>query len=239
MWDWSYAFGILPELVRAMGVTVQATLWGFVLAMSVGLVLALLRRSRFRLLNGAAGAAIEFIRSTPLLVQAFFLFYVLPFYGITIPPFMTGVLALGLHYAAYLSEVYRSGIESVPKGQWEAAVALNLSKTQTWTRIVLPQALPPIIPVLGNYFIVMFKETPILSAITVVEMLQRAKILGSESFRYTEGFTLVGLLFLLLSGISSFLINRLELAMKRKQGGNSLAGNTSGRSGRAAEKLPG
>src|SRR5690606_25866702 len=103
-----------------------------------------------------------FIRNTPLLVQVFFIYYSLPMMtGISLPAFYAGILGLGLHYSTYLSEVYRSGIEAVPRGQWEAATALNYTKLDTWRSVILPQAIPPIIPVLGNYLIVMFKETPI------------------------------------------------------------------------------
>jgi polar amino acid transport system permease protein len=159
---------------------------------------------------------IEFVRSTPLLLQLFFIYNVLPFAGLTLSPFVAGVVGLGLHYSTYISEVYRTGIDAVPKGQWEASKALNFSKLQTWFGIVLPQAIPPIIPVLGNYLILMFKETPLLSAISVVEMLQTANTIGSHYFRYIEGYTIVGLLFLLLSYPSALLVRRLELRMKRQ-----------------------
>ena len=99
--------------------------------------------------------------------------------------------------------MYRAGIESVSKGQWEAATALNFSGAQTWRFIVIPQAFPPIIPAMGNYLIAMFKDTPMLSAITVLELLQTAKIIGSESFRYLEPLTLVGGFFLVLSLVAA------------------------------------
>src|SRR5690606_37212771 len=120
-----------------------------------------------------------------------------------------------IHYSTYLSEVYRSGIEAVPKGQWEASTALNFTRTKTWLRIIFPQSIPPTIPVMGNYLIVMFKETPTLSAITVVELLLTAKELGSSSFKYVEPLTLVGIIFLALSYPSALLVRALE---KRMQG---------------------
>ncbi|WP_304171494.1 ectoine/hydroxyectoine ABC transporter permease subunit EhuD [Limnochorda pilosa] len=214
--DWAYAKAILPSLLEAMVITLQATFAGFGLAVVVGLGLALARRSAQRVISRPAGWFVEFVRSTPLLVQLYFLFFALPSAGISLSPFAAGVLGLGLHYATYISEVYRAGIEAVPPGQWEAATALNFNRFQTWTRVILPQAIPPIIPMLGNYLIVMFKETPQLSAITVVEMLQRAKILGARSFQYLEPFTLVGLLFLLLSYPSSLLVRRLEARLARR-----------------------
>lgn len=209
-WDWEFVLEILPRLLRAIEITIQATIVGFGLAAVIGLVLALARRSESRWLSAPAGALVEFIRSTPLLAQLFFLFYVLPKYGIRMPAFMVGVIGLGLHYGTYTSEVYRAGIDAVPRGQWEAATALNFSGRDTWTRIVLPQAIPPMIPALGNYLIGMFKETPLLSAITVVEMFQEAKIITSETFRTLEPYTLVGVLFFILSYPSAILIRRLE-----------------------------
>ncbi len=123
-----------------------------------------------------------------------------------------------MHYSMYLSEVYRSGIEAVPKGQWEAAVALNFSRMKTWKNIILPQAIPPIIPVLGNYLIVMFKETPILSAITLVELMLTAKNIVADSYRVFEPYTMVGILFLAISYPASLLVRRLEKRMNLRTG---------------------
>jgi polar amino acid transport system permease protein len=197
--DWSYAWDILPQLGRALAVTLQATALGMALALTLGLALALARRSRHRLVAWPVAAFVEFVRSTPLLVQIFFLFYVLPDAGVQLTPLAAGIAALGIHYAAYCSEVYRAGLEAVPKAQWEAAAALNLGRWRTLRAIVIPQAIPPVVPALGNYLVAMFKDTPLLSAITVLELLQTAKLIGSETFRYVEPLTLVGLLFLILS----------------------------------------
>lgn len=210
IFDWQFAWEILPALGQALRVTVQATILGMALAVTLGLVLALLRRSPVRVVSALTGLVIEFVRSTPLLMQIYFLFYVLPVTGVQFSPLTTGVLALGIHYAAYCAEVYRAGIEAVPRGQWEAASALNLSMLRTWTSVVLPQSIPPVIPALGNYLVAMFKDTPLLSAITVVELLQTSKIIGSATFRYTEPLTLVGLLFLVLSLAAAWLTRRAQ-----------------------------
>ncbi|HEX2139022.1 MAG TPA: ectoine/hydroxyectoine ABC transporter permease subunit EhuD, partial [Woeseiaceae bacterium] len=138
------------------------------------------------------------------------LYYVLPEYGLTLSPLVIGVLALGLHYSCYTAEVYRAGIEAVPRGQWEAARALSLSRRATWLRVVLPQAIRPTLPVLGNYLIAMFKDTPLLAAITVMEMLQTAKLIGAESFRYLEPLTITGIVFLVVSLAASGLIRHWE-----------------------------
>ncbi|WP_019536114.1 ectoine/hydroxyectoine ABC transporter permease subunit EhuD [Paenibacillus ginsengihumi] len=219
MWDWNYALSVLPELLRALRVTVLATVGGFAVACIAGLMLAIAVRSRWKPLSWAARSFVEFVRSTPLLVQVFFLYYSLPMIaGISLSAFAVGIIGLGLHYSTYMSEVYRSGIEAVPKGQWEAATALNFTKARTWLSVILPQAIPPIIPVMGNYLIVMFKETPILSAITLVEMLLAAKNIVSVSWRVFEPYTLVGVLFLLISYPASLLIRRLEVRMNRQRG---------------------
>lgn len=210
MFDWAFALKVLPDLLRALRVTVQATAIGMALALALGLAWALARRSASRPVSWSAAWFVEFVRSTPLLVQVYFLFYVLPGVGLKLNPFLTGVLAIGLHYSAYTSEVYRAGIEGVPRGQWEAATALNLSHFHTLRYVVLPQAIPPMVPALGNYLVAMFKDTPMLSAITVLEMLQTAKIIGAETFRYLEPLTLVGALFLALSLCSAALIRWVE-----------------------------
>jgi polar amino acid transport system permease protein len=214
IFDWTYALDILPQFVPALWVTMQATLAGMLIALTLGLVLALLRRSRLVWVSWLATGLIEFVRSTPLLVQIYFLFYVLPETGVLLPAFATGALALGVHYAAYCAEVYRAGLEAVPRGQWDAAAALNLGPWRTLRRIILPQAVARIVPALGNYLVAMFKDTPLLSAITVVEMLQLAKMIGAESFRYVEALTLVGLFFLALSLCAAALIRAAERRMR-------------------------
>jgi len=200
----------LPSLLSGLWVTVQATVLGMSLALVLGLLFAALQRLPIHPLARAARIAVDGIRNTPLLVQIYFAFYVLPDVGLRLSPLWTGVLALGLHYSAYISEIYRAGLDAVPRGQWEAAAALHLGRWPTLVHVVLPQALPPIVPALGNRFIALFKDTPLLSAITVVELMQRAKIIGSESFRYLEPITLVGIAFLLLSLISAWGVGRLE-----------------------------
>jgi polar amino acid transport system permease protein len=215
MWNWEFAWSILPMIIATLKITILATFAGFFFALVLGLILTIAYRSSFKPLSMCTRGFIQFIRSTPILVQLYFIFYVLPQYGFVLTPLVAGVIGLGVHYSTYLSEVYRSGIEAVPKGQWEVAKALNFKPWQVWFKIIIPQAIPPIVPVLGNYLITMFKETPILSAITLVEILQTAKIIGSQSFRYLEGFTIVGVLFLLLSYPSSLLIQRLEVSLKK------------------------
>lgn len=217
MWDWNYAAEILPELLQAFLRTIGAALSGFGLAAVIGMAFAMLRRSRYKALRHAVRGVVEFIRSTPLLVQLFFLYYSLPMMTpFSLSAFATGVIGLGLHYGTYLSEVYRSGIEAVSRGQWEAATALNFSRTRTWFSIILPQAVPPIIPMMGNYLIVILKETPTLSAITFVEVLLTAKNTASVTYKVFEPYTIAGVLFLLLSLLLSFAVGRVEKRLNRR-----------------------
>src|SRR5205823_12538567 len=123
---------------------------------------------------------------------------------------------LGIHYATYCSEVYRSGLGNVPRGQWEACIALNLPAYWTFRDVIIPQAIPPVVPALGNYFVALFKDTPLLSAIAVLELMQTAKIIGSDNFRYTEPITLVGLIFLLFSLVAAALIRLVEHWLNRR-----------------------
>ena len=215
LWDWNYTLEILPVLARASIVTIEATLISFVIALALGLVLALLRMSG-PVVSWLTSAFVEFIRSTPLLIQIFFLFFVLPQAGIVLDAFTAGIIALSLHYGCYCSEVYRAGLEAVPRGQWEACTALNLSSWNTFKNVVLPQAIPPIVPALGNYLVALFKDTPLLSAIAVLELVQTAKMLGSDTFRYTEPMTIVGLTFLVLSLVSAAGIRWLEQRLNRR-----------------------
>lgn len=216
VWDSHYAWEILPELARASLLTLQAALAGFALALVLGLAVALGRRLGSAPWRMALTVCVEGVRSTPLLIQIFFIYYALPGLGLSLEAMTAGVLALGLHYGAYAAEVWRAGLEAVPRGQWEAAAALNLSTRVTVRRIILPQALPPVVPALGNLLVALFKETPLLSVIAVMELMQTAKILGAESFQYTEPITLVGLGFLLFSLVSAALIRGVERALARR-----------------------
>jgi polar amino acid transport system permease protein len=213
--DWAYAGEVFPVLLRASAITVQATVLGFLLAATLGLALAILRMSNSRWVRAPATEFVEVVRSTPVLIQIFYIYFVLPEFGISLDAMTAGVVALGLHYASYCAEVYRAGLENIPKGQWEAAAALNLSPWTTFKDVIIPQAIPPVVPALGNYLIALFKETPLLSAIAVVELMQAAKILGSENFRYIEPITMVGLFFLVFSLIAAQLVRGTERMLGR------------------------
>jgi polar amino acid transport system permease protein len=214
-WDWGFIPEIMPPLLRGLRITVQATLVGTAVAWVIGLVMALLRMSPIRVVRLAMGFVIEFLRSTPLLVQLFFAFFTQPILGVRLSAFTTGVIVIGLHFGAYCSEVYRAGINAIAKGQWEAARALNFSGRHTWQKIILPQSIPPMVPALTNYLIAMYKDTPMLLAIGVPEVLLQAREICSATFKCTEPLTMVGVLFFLVSYPSALLLRRVEARFAR------------------------
>lgn len=210
IWDSDFAISVIPELLQGLQVTVEITLLGTLIAALLGLAMAIVRRLAIPVVSQIASFVIVFVRGTPLLVQAYCAFFVLPSYGISADAFVTGAVVIGINYSAYMAEVYRSGIQGVHTGQWEACTALGLPPLRTWGRIILPQALRLVVPMLGNYLIQMFKDSAVLSAITVVELLATAQAIGSSNFRYLEPLTIAAVLFLLISYPSSRLVNRLE-----------------------------
>ena len=219
-WRWSFALEILPKLLQATLNTLAAAGIGYGIAVVLGLALALAQRTPSRTVTLVVREFVEFIRSTPLVLQIFFVFFVGPQFGLRLSPWVAGMIAIGLHYSAYLSEVYRGGIQSVPKGQWEACTALNLSTAQTYFRIVIPQALPPSLAGMGNYLVGIFKDTPMLSVIGVAELMQAANAIGSEHYRYLEPYTMVGVIFLAISLPAAGLIRVFEAWVRKKLGMN-------------------
>lgn len=220
-WDTSgplvFAISILPILLIGMWVTIQATVLGFFVALVLGLLWAVLKGAPSRLVAWPAIVITEFLRDTPLIVQLFFLYYVLPEFGIILPAFMTGALALGLQYSAYTSEVYRAGIEAIGRDQREAARALNLTALRTFTHIIIPQAVPRIVPAMGNYLVSIMKDVPVLSVVTVLEMLNVGRIIGDRTFNYLIPLSLVGGLYLIMTLVASAGLRLLD-AWLPKQG---------------------
>ncbi|GAA2273242.1 MULTISPECIES: ectoine/hydroxyectoine ABC transporter permease subunit EhuD [Streptomyces] len=209
-WDWSAVSGFMPHLWDGLLVTVQILALGSLISFALGLVWALLMRVPSRWVTWPVGVVTEFVRNTPLLVQLFFLFYVLPEWGLTFSALTTGVFAIGLHYSTYTMQVYRAGIEAVPVGQWEAATALNLPLHRTWSAVILPQAVRRVVPALGNYVISMLKDTPMVMAITVLEMLGQARLYSQEHFQFTEPLTVIGVAFIVISYLASLALRALE-----------------------------
>jgi|TARA_B110000116_G_scaffold265215_1_gene274088 polar amino acid transport system permease protein len=217
-WRWDFAFEILPQLLWGAVYTLMAAGIGYLLAVFIGLIFMMGQRTPSYVLNRITREVVEFFRSTPLLVQLFFVFYVAPQFGIKFSAWNAAMLTMGLHYGTYLSEVYRGAIEAVPKQQWEACKALNLSIFRTYGRIILPQALPVALPGMGNYLVGIIKDTPMLATIGVVELMQSANTVGSLTYRFLEPYTMVGVIFLIISLPTAFGLRKLESMVSRRQG---------------------
>ena len=217
-WRWEFTFEILPQMLWATLNTIIAAGVGYAIALVVGLFFLLGQRTPSKIINFINREIVEFIRSTPLLIQLFFVYFVLPQFGIKLSAWLCGMITIGLHFGTYLSEVYRGALEGVPKTQWEACRALNFSTIYTYRRIVLPQAFPIAIPGMGNYLVGIFKDTPLLATIGVAELFFTANSIGAYTYRYLEPYTMVGVIFLVISLPTAFGIRRLEAAVNKAQG---------------------
>ena len=199
LWDWNFALETLPMLGKGLLVTLQVTFTATAIFLLLGLVIALIQRSCPRWINAPLGFVTEFIRRTPLLVQLYFVYFVLPEFNILLPPLTAGFLVMGIHYSTYAAMIYGAGIDNVDRGQWDASTALNYSRTHVWIYIILPQAIPPMIPALANLLIGMFKESALLTAITVMELMGETRLISNENYRYFEPMTIAGLIYLSIS----------------------------------------
>ena len=217
-WKWDFAYQILPKMLWATLNTIMAAGIGYTIAVIVGLIFLVGQRTPYKFINIIVREIVEFIRSTPLLIQLFFVYFVGPQFGITLSAWMSGMITIGLHFGTYLSEVYRGALEGVPKAQWEACRALNFTTLYTYRRIVLPQAFPIAIPGMGNYLVGIFKDTPLLSTIGVAELFHAATAVGGYHYRYLEPYTMVGIIFLILSIPAAMGIRKLERSVNKAQG---------------------
>jgi polar amino acid transport system permease protein len=214
-WDWSAVADFMPRFWDGVLITLQVLALGSLISFSLGLVWAIGFRAPTRFIRWPVNLVTEFIRTTPLLVQLFFLYFVLPEWGVQFSALTTGTVAIGLHYSTYTAQVYRAGIEAVPAGQWEAATALSLPVHRTWIAVILPQAIRRVVPALGNYVIAMLKDTPLLAAIGVLEMLQQSRLESAATFQYTEPLTVIGIAFILIAYPASLLVRALERRLVR------------------------
>lgn len=214
-WDWNYAWSIMPTLVDGVVQTFLVTLLSALVALLGGLVLAVVRWVAPAPVRAPVWLLVELARGVPILVLLFFCFYALPNLGVELSAFVTGVAVLGAVYAAYCSEVYRGGLASVPTAMWDSAAALGLPTVVTWSRVILPTVVRANVGALGNYVVILYKQTALLFTIGVPVLLTNAQVAGYESFRYLEPFTLAGALYLLLNLPSIWLVRRLERRMTR------------------------
>ncbi len=204
-WDW------WPNLWAGLQLTVLLTFAGMALALVVGLAVALARLdTRRRWLSLPAAVFVEVIRGSPLLLQLFYIYYVAPFFGLRMSALEAGILGLGINYGAYLSEVFRAGVEAVDHGQWEAARALGMRASVYMPRVILPQAIRVVIPPLGNYFISCFKDTALVSTISIGELMFRGQLLAAENFKYLQIYSIIFVIYLVVSYPASLGVRALE-----------------------------
>ncbi|MBI3458370.1 MAG: amino acid ABC transporter permease [Candidatus Rokubacteria bacterium] len=214
LFDFRGALNYLPDLLRGARVSVELTVSVMALSLVFGLIIALARLARLRAVRVAATFYVEVVRGTPCMLQLFYIYFVLPAFGINIPPFAAGVVGLTLNYSAYLSEVYRAGIQAVARGQVEAALALGMSRGLMMRLVILPQAIRIVVPPLGNYFISLFKDTALASTITVKELIFSGQIIAATNFQYFTIFTIAGAIYLALSYPGSLGVQYLERRMR-------------------------
>jgi polar amino acid transport system permease protein len=208
----------LPGLLNGTVVTVQITLGGAALAVVAALVAAMGKMYGVGPLRWIAVAYIETFRGTSALVQLFWLFFVLPHFGVSLDPVPVAILALGLNVGAYGAEVVRGAVNAVPRGQWEATVALNMSRVLALRRIILPQAFVAMIPPWGNLFIELMKATSLVALISVSDLTFRARQMNDITFRTIEIFTIVLVIYLAISIIITVAMRTLERYAARGQG---------------------
>jgi polar amino acid transport system permease protein len=201
----------LPSLLHGAMLTIAVSLLAFGLALVFGLMTGIARISRLLPLRVVAACYIQFIRGTPLLLQLFFIYYVLPYVGIVLTPFVSGALGLTLNYAAYMAEVFRSGIQAIAKGQWEAGQSVGMSRRLLMRRIILPQAIRIIIPSLGNFFVSIFKDSALVSVITMRDLMFSGQLLASATYKHFEIFAEVAVIYFLISYPTAKFVEWIEV----------------------------
>jgi polar amino acid transport system permease protein len=205
-----HAREFLPILLQGAVVTVQVTALSFLLSSAIGLVLALGKLSPVRAVSWAASTVVNVIRGLPIIVQLFYIYFVLPEVGIQLTALQAGVIGLGIAYSAYQAENFRAGIEAVDPGQREAALAMGMRPALLMRRVVLPQAFRIALPPYGNTLVMMLKDSSLVSTITVAEMTRQGQLIAASTFQNMTVYTLVALLYLAMSLPLVWGLRRLE-----------------------------
>ncbi|MBU3984538.1 MAG: amino acid ABC transporter permease, partial [Proteobacteria bacterium] len=200
---------LLKFLPDGIIVTFQVTIASICLALLLGLLAGLGRISRNRIVNLVASTYVEIIRGIPLLVQLFYIYFALGRI-VRVPDMVAAIIALGFCYGAYMGEVFRAGIMSIDHGQTEASLSLGFNRSQTMRYVILPQAWRTILPPVGNEFIALLKDTSLVSIIAVSDILRRGREFASESFLYFETYTLIAIIYLLITLVLSKILSNVE-----------------------------
>lgn len=212
MIDWT---GYIGLILQGALVTIELTLMGCALALVMAFIAGLGRVSRLAVLRWIATGYIEFFRGTSIFVQLFWAYFVLPFAGLTLSPLQAGVLALGLNVGAYGAEVVRGAIQSIGREQYEACVALNLSRLQCMRHIIVPQAILPMLPTFGNNAIELLKATSVVSLISLTDMTFQAQVVRAQTGNTLVPFMTILVLYFLMALVISWGIRRLERHLAR------------------------
>jgi len=212
--DWAAIPDMMPALFTGLRVTVLLTFVIMGIALIAALPIALARMASRRWLRIPSTIYVQVLRGTPVLLQLFYLYYVLPFAGIELNAWTAGIIGMSAAYSAYLSEIYRAGIEAIDRGQTEAALALGMSRVQVMRIVVLPQAFRIVIPPIGNMFVGLFKDTSLLSILTIRELMFQGQLLAATNFRHITIFTVIAILYLAVCWPSAAIIDRLEKKLK-------------------------
>jgi polar amino acid transport system permease protein len=207
---WRDTVEFLPILMSGVALTIMVTIGSLLLSTVLGMVWALMRVSGVGVLTGFSGGLINVIRGIPIIVLLFYLYFVMPEFGVTLSALQAAILGLGIAYSAYQAENFRAGIEAIDKGQIEAAQAIGMSWWQTMRRVVLPQAVKIVLPPYGNVMIMMLKDSSQASTITVAELALQGKLIASSTFKNTSVFTLVALMYLTMSIPLILLVRHFE-----------------------------
>jgi polar amino acid transport system permease protein len=202
-----------PFILGGVGVTIFVSITSILLAVVLAVFGALGRLSRIAPIYAIASLYVSLVRGTPLIVQIIFVYLALPQFGVVLDPLLGGILALAFNYGAYLTEIFRAGIEAIPRGQIEAAGALGMTDGQTMRRVVLPQAVRIVIPAIGNDFISMIKDSALVSYVGIQELFWRANSVGTRTFRNFETLLVAAVVYWVMTIVFSFFQERLERRM--------------------------
>jgi polar amino acid transport system permease protein len=213
--DFSPVWAGWPELLRGALMTIQITAASLLLGCVLGLLAGIGRLdARKRVIYGICTAYLAVIRGTPLLVQLFILFFGLPHFGIILPAFVCGVLGLGIYSGAYVSEIVRGSIQSVDRGQTEAARSIGMSSGQAMRAIILPQAVVRMVPPLGNEFIALIKNSALVSLLTIHDLMHEGQKIISVSYRSLEVYLVIALMYFVLTGITALVLRHIEQRLR-------------------------
>ena len=213
--DFSPVWAGWPELLRGALMTIQITAASLLLGCVLGLLAGIGRLdARKRVIYGICTAYLAVIRGTPLLVQLFILFFGLPHFGIILPAFVCGVLGLGIYSGAYVSEIVRGSIQSVDRGQTEAARSIGMSSGQAMRAIILPQAVVRMVPPLGNEFIALIKNSALVSLLTIHDLMHEGQKIISVSYRSLEVYLAIAVVYFILTGATTLVLRRIELRLR-------------------------